>query len=74
MMRRRQFYLRQYGLVWRDPSGRRLGLISSTHFSERLAMNPGRIALAAIGAFVTYFVLGGLMFMVLPMLRTQYAK
>ena len=37
-------------------------------------MNPGRIALAAIGAFVTYFVLGGLMFMVLPMLRTQYAK
>ena len=37
-------------------------------------MNPGRIALAAIGAFVTYFVLGGLMFMVLPMLKTQYAK
>jgi hypothetical protein len=37
-------------------------------------MNFGRIALAAIGAFVTYFVLGGLMFMVLPTLRNQYAK
>jgi hypothetical protein len=37
-------------------------------------MNYGRIALAAIGAFVAYFVLGGLMFMVLPMLKTQYAK
>ena len=37
-------------------------------------MNPGRIAVAALGAFVTYFVLGGLMFMVLPMLKTQYAK
>ena len=31
-------------------------------------MNYGRIALAAVGAFVVYFVLGGLMFMVLPML------
>jgi len=37
-------------------------------------VNYGRIALAAIGAFVAYFVLGGLMFMVLPMLKTQYAK
>jgi hypothetical protein len=37
-------------------------------------MNFGKIALAAIGAFVTYFVLGGLMFMVLPTLRNQYAK
>jgi hypothetical protein len=37
-------------------------------------VNYGRIALAAMGAFVAYFVLGGLMFMVLPMLKTQYAK
>jgi hypothetical protein len=37
-------------------------------------MNPGRIALAAIGAFVTYFALGGLMFMVLPTLKIQYMK
>src|SRR6185437_15268664 len=27
-----------------------------------------------MGAFVAYFVLGGLMFMVLPMLKTQYSK
>lgn len=37
-------------------------------------MNYGRIALAAIGAFVTYFALGGLMFAVLPTIKNQYAK
>lgn len=37
-------------------------------------MNFGRIALAAIGAFVVYFALGGLMFMVLPTLKNQYMK
>jgi hypothetical protein len=37
-------------------------------------MNLGRIALAAIGAFVVYFALGGFMFMVLPTLKNQYAK
>jgi hypothetical protein len=37
-------------------------------------MNLGRIALAAIGAFVAYFALGGLMFMVLPTLKNQFAK
>jgi hypothetical protein len=37
-------------------------------------MNLARIALAAIGAFVAYFALGGLMFMVLPTLKNQFAK
>jgi hypothetical protein len=37
-------------------------------------MNLGRIALAAIGAFVAYFALGGFMFMVLPTLKNQFMK
>jgi hypothetical protein len=37
-------------------------------------MNLARIALAAIGAFVAYFALGGLMFMVLPTLKNQFTK
>ena len=37
-------------------------------------MNYGRIALAALGGFVTYFVLGFLMFAVLPTLKSEFAK
>jgi hypothetical protein len=37
-------------------------------------MNLARIALAAIGAFVAYFALGGLVFMVLPTLKNQFMK
>jgi hypothetical protein len=36
-------------------------------------MNYPRVALAAVGAFVAYFVLGGLSFVLLP-LANQFAK
>jgi len=37
-------------------------------------MNLTRIALAAFGAFVAYFILGGLFFGALPFLRAEFAK
>lgn len=37
-------------------------------------MNLARIALAAIGAFVAYFALGGVMFAMLPTLKNQFMK
>ena len=37
-------------------------------------MNPGRVALATVGAFVTFFVLGGLTFAVAPFLRDEFRK
>jgi len=37
-------------------------------------MNFTRIALAALGAFVAYFVLGGLSFAVLPWLKNEFLK
>ena len=37
-------------------------------------MNLSRIALAAIGGFVTYFVLGGLSFVVAPSLKDEFLK
>jgi hypothetical protein len=39
-----------------------------------MTMNPLRIALAALGAFVAYFVAGGLMFVAMPWLKTEFAK
>jgi hypothetical protein len=36
-------------------------------------MNPSRVVLAALGAFVAYFALGGLAFALLP-LRTEFLK
>jgi hypothetical protein len=37
-------------------------------------MNLSRIALAALGAFVAYFVLGGLAFGVFPSLKNEFLK
>ena len=37
-------------------------------------MNLTRIVLAAFGAFVAYFILGGLFFGALPFLRAEFAK
>ncbi len=37
-------------------------------------MNPMRIALAALGAFVAYFVAGGVMFVAMPWLKTEFMK
>jgi len=37
-------------------------------------MNYGRIALAAVGAFVAYFVIGGLTFGLLPWLKNEFLK
>jgi hypothetical protein len=37
-------------------------------------MNLTRVFLAAVGAFAAYFVLGGLMFAVLPYLKSEYMK
>ena len=37
-------------------------------------MNYARIALAGLGGFVAYFVLGGLMFAVLPTLKSEFLK
>jgi hypothetical protein len=39
-----------------------------------MPMNWTRIALAALGAFVAYFVVGGLLFAVLPWLKTEFMK
>jgi hypothetical protein len=38
------------------------------------AMNLSHIALAALGAFVVYFALGGLFFAALPWLRAEFIK
>lgn len=37
-------------------------------------MNFTRILLAAVGAFVAYFVFGGLSFILLPSMKTEFAK
>jgi hypothetical protein len=37
-------------------------------------MNVTRILLASLGAFVTYFALGGLLFGLFPPLRNEFAK
>ena len=37
-------------------------------------MNLGRIVLAAVGAFVAYFVLGGLSFALFPSLKNEFLK
>ena len=37
-------------------------------------MNFTRIVLAALGAFVAYFVLGGLSFVLIPSLKTEFLK
>jgi len=37
-------------------------------------MNFSRVALAALGAFVAYFVLGGLSFALVPSLRNEFSK
>jgi hypothetical protein len=37
-------------------------------------MNIGRIVLAALGAFVAYFILGGIMFAALPVLKVEFQK
>jgi uncharacterized membrane protein len=37
-------------------------------------MNITRIVLAALGAFVAYFVLGGLSFVLIPSLKTEFLK
>ncbi len=37
-------------------------------------MNTMRIVLAALGAFVAYFVVGGLMFVSMPWLKTEFMK
>jgi hypothetical protein len=37
-------------------------------------MNISRVALAAVGAFVAYFVLGGLSFVLFPSLKVEFLK
>jgi len=37
-------------------------------------MNTMRVALAALGAFVAYFVAGGVMFVSMPWLKTEFMK
>jgi hypothetical protein len=37
-------------------------------------MNFGRVVLAALGGFLAYFVLGGLLFAVLPALKNEFLK
>jgi hypothetical protein len=41
---------------------------------EELAMNWGRVVLAALGGFLAYFVMGGLLFAVLPSLKNEFLK
>src|SRR5208282_567344 len=37
-------------------------------------MSYGRIALASLGGFIAYFVIGGLSFVLVPSLRTEFLK
>ena len=37
-------------------------------------MNYGRIALATLGSFIAYFMIGGLAFTLMPSLRTEFLK
>ncbi|MGC1684481.1 MAG: hypothetical protein WA734_02565, partial [Candidatus Acidiferrales bacterium] len=37
-------------------------------------MNIARIALASLGGFVAYFVIGGLAFVLIPSLKTEFLK
>jgi Protein of unknown function (DUF1761) len=37
-------------------------------------MNTMRVVLAALGAFVAYFVVGGLMFVAMPWMKTEFMK
>lgn len=37
-------------------------------------MNLSRIALAGLGGFVAYFIVGGLSFALLPSLKTEFLK
>jgi hypothetical protein len=39
-----------------------------------MAMNMMRIALAALGAFVAYFATGGIMFVTMPWMKTEFKK
>jgi hypothetical protein len=39
-----------------------------------MGMNLSRILLAALGAFVAYFLIGGLLFGMLPVLRSEFEK
>jgi hypothetical protein len=39
-----------------------------------MPMNSMRIALAALGAFVAYFVVGGVMFVAMPWLKAEFMK
>ncbi len=41
---------------------------------EGLPINYARVALAAAGGFVAYFILGGLLFAVLPWLKDEFRK
>jgi hypothetical protein len=41
---------------------------------EGLLMNWGRVVLSALGGFLAYFVLGGLLFAVLPTLKNEFLK
>jgi hypothetical protein len=41
---------------------------------KRIPMNFTRIALAALAGFVAYFILGGVLFGMLPFLRTEFQK
>jgi len=42
--------------------------------SKGMPMNISRVALAAVGAFVAYFVLGGLSFVLFPSLKDEFLK
>jgi hypothetical protein len=42
--------------------------------SKGMPMNLSRIALSAVGAFVAYFVLGGLSFVLFPSLKNEFLK
>jgi hypothetical protein len=46
----------------------------TTHHDRGAWMNYSRIALAALGATVAYFVLGGILFGALPSLRKEFMK
>jgi hypothetical protein len=49
-------------------------LVNLATFLRSVDMNYGRIALAALGAFVAYFVIGGLSFALLPSLKNEFLK
>src|SRR6202142_1666782 len=70
----RLFSLIQPGLPRFSVRSQRRSVVHHRAAWEALPMNFGRVVLAALGGFLAYFVLGGLLFAALPTLKNEFMK